>query len=48
MTDAEMEDKFRLLARRHLSTEKVDALLRRLWTLEDMSNAGTLVEMTKV
>ena len=48
MTDAEMEEKFRSLARRHLSAEKVDALLRHLWTLEDISNVGTLVEMTKV
>jgi 2-methylcitrate dehydratase len=48
MTDAEMEEKFRSLARRHLSAEQVDALLRRLWTLEDMPNAGTLVEMTKI
>src|ERR1700740_125190 len=48
MTDAEMEEKFRSLARRHLPTEQVDALLRRLWTLEARPNAGTLVEMTKV
>jgi 2-methylcitrate dehydratase len=48
MTDAEMEEKFRSLARRHLSAEKVDALLRHLWTLEDISNVGTLLEMTKV
>jgi 2-methylcitrate dehydratase len=48
MTDAEMEEKFRSLARRHLSAEQVDALLRQLWTLEDMSNAGTLAAMTKV
>jgi 2-methylcitrate dehydratase len=48
MTDAEMEEKFRSLARRHLPAERIDALLRQLWTLEDLSNAGTLVEMTKV
>jgi 2-methylcitrate dehydratase len=48
MTDAEMEEKFRSLARRHLPAERIDALLLQLWTLEDLSNAGTLVEMTKV
>ena len=48
MTDAEMEEKFRLLARRHLPPEKVDTLLRQLWTLENMQNAGALIEMTRV
>lgn len=48
MTDAEMEEKFRSLARRHLPAERIDALLRQLWTLEDMSNTAMLVEMTKV
>jgi 2-methylcitrate dehydratase len=48
MTDAEMEEKFRLLARKHLSAERIDALLRQLWTLEDLPKAGTLVEMTRV
>jgi 2-methylcitrate dehydratase len=48
MTDAEMEEKFRSLARKHLPAERVDALLRQLWTLEDMPKAGVLIEMTKV
>jgi hypothetical protein len=48
MTDAEMEEKFRLLARKHLSAERIDALLRQVWTLEDLPNAGTLVAMTRV
>lgn len=48
MTDAEMEEKFRSLARRHLPPERVDNLVRQLWALEDMPNAGALVEMTKV
>jgi 2-methylcitrate dehydratase len=48
MTDVEMEEKFRLLARKHLSAERVDVLLRQLWVLEDMPKAGTLIEMTKV
>jgi 2-methylcitrate dehydratase len=48
MTDAEMEEKFRSLARRYLSAERVDALLRQLWNLERMPKAGALIEMTKV
>jgi 2-methylcitrate dehydratase len=47
MTDAEMEEKFRLLARRQLPTERVDNLVRQLWTLEHMPKAGALVEMTR-
>jgi hypothetical protein len=48
MTDAEMEEKFRLLARRQLPPGRVDNLLRQLWALEDVPNAGALVEMTRV
>jgi 2-methylcitrate dehydratase len=48
MTDAEMEEKFRLLASKHLPAERIDALLRQLWTLEDMPRAGALAEMTGV
>jgi 2-methylcitrate dehydratase len=48
MTDAEMEEKFRSLARKHLPAERTDALLRQLWTLEDMPQAGKLAEMTRV
>ena len=48
MTDAEMEEKFRALARKHLPAERIDALLRQLWTLEDMPQVGSLVEMTRV
>ena len=48
MTDAEMEEKFRSLARRHLAADQTDALLRQLWALENMPKAGLLVEMTKV
>jgi len=48
MTDAEMEEKFRSLARRHLAADRIDALLRQLWTLENMPKAGSLVGMTKV
>jgi 2-methylcitrate dehydratase len=48
MTDAEMEEKFSSLARKYLSAERIDALLRQLWNLEDLPKAGTLVEMTRV
>jgi 2-methylcitrate dehydratase len=48
MTDAELEEKFRGLARKHLPAERIDALLRQLWTLEDMPQAGKLAEMTRV
>ena len=48
MSDAEMEEKFRSLARTHLPAERVNALLRQLWALEDMPKAGVIAEMTKV
>jgi 2-methylcitrate dehydratase len=48
MTDAEMEEKFRSLARKHLPADRTDALLRQLWALEDMPKAGALIEMTRV
>jgi 2-methylcitrate dehydratase len=48
MTDLEMEEKFRLLARRQLPAARIDALLKQLWSLEDVSNIGALVEMTRI
>jgi hypothetical protein len=48
MTDAEMEEKFRLLARRQLPPARVDSLARQLWALEDLQQAGALPEMTRV
>jgi len=48
MTDGEMEEKFRSLARRHLPADRVDALLMQLWAIETLPKAGLLVEMTKV
>jgi len=48
MTDAEMEEKFRGLASRHLPTQRIDALLKELWALENVTNVGALVEMTRV
>ncbi len=48
MTDAEMEEKFRLLAKRQLPAARIDVLLRQLWALEDLPKVGPLVEMTRV
>jgi 2-methylcitrate dehydratase len=48
MTDAEMEEKFRGLARKNLSAERTDNLLRQLWALDEMPQAGALLEMTRV
>jgi 2-methylcitrate dehydratase len=48
MTDSEMEEKFRLLAKRQLPAARIDALLRQLWALEDLPKVGPLIEMTRV
>jgi 2-methylcitrate dehydratase len=47
MSDAEMEEKFRSLARRQLSVPQTDTLLRQLWALETMPQAGALIAMTR-
>lgn len=46
MTDAEMEEKFRLLAQKHLSRDRVDVLLGRLWNIESEPQVGTLLAAT--
>ena len=38
MTDAEMEEKFRLLVAKHLPADRVDRLLRLLWSIENEPN----------
>ena len=48
MTDAEMEEKFRLMAQKHLRPARVDNLLRLLWTIEGVPKAGTLIAATRV
>ena len=48
MTDVEMEEKFRLLARRQLPAARIDALLKQLWRLEDVTDIRALVELTRV
>jgi 2-methylcitrate dehydratase len=48
MTDAEMEEKFRLLAQKHLGTERIDNLLRLLWGIENVPQVSTLIAATLV
>jgi 2-methylcitrate dehydratase len=48
MSDAEMEEKFRLLANKQMSRTRVDGLVRRLWDLENMERVGDLLQMTRV
>ena len=47
MTDAELEEKFRSLARRQLSAAKTDELLRLLWAVDTLPQAGAIVAATK-
>ena len=46
MTDAEMEEKFRSLAKRRLPAQRIDALLKQLWALDQMPQVGALAQMT--
>jgi len=48
MTDAEMEEKFRSMAREQLSTDRVDNLLDQLWRLERLPQVGALIAATRV
>jgi 2-methylcitrate dehydratase len=48
MTDAEMEEKFRLLAQKHLSADRVDNLLRLLWGIEGLPQVSALIAATQV
>ena len=48
MTDAEMEEKFRLLAQKHLSAERVNALISRLWSIENEPQVAGLIAATKL
>ncbi len=47
MTDAEIEGKFRLLATGMLPVARIDALLKQLWKLDELSEVRTLIEMTQ-
>jgi len=48
MTDAEMEEKFRLMAGKHLGTGRVDDLLRLLWQIESAPQVSALIAATLV
>ena len=48
MTDGEMEEKFRGLASKHLKADRVDALLKFLWALEEQPRAGDILGLTRV
>jgi 2-methylcitrate dehydratase len=47
MTDAEIEEKFRSMAQKHLSADRVDNLLRQLWALESVPKVGELIAATR-
>ena len=47
-TDAELEEKFHALAGAVLSPSQADALLERLWHLEDVADMGEVVKLTKM
>ena len=46
MDDADIEKKFRTLAKKVLPDAKTDALLQRLWQLEDVVDAGEVLKLT--
>ena len=48
MTDAEMEEKFRLMAQKHMSANRIDNLLRLLWGIEREPQVNTLIAATRV
>ncbi len=48
MTDAEMEEKFRLLAQKHLSGDRIDALLNHLRHIEIAPQASAVIAATRV
>ena len=47
MSDDEVEAKFRRLAAEVLKPEQIERLLEKLWTLEELPNAGEIVRLTK-
>jgi 2-methylcitrate dehydratase len=46
MSDAEVEGKFRSLARKVLAVERCDRLLEALWKLEELPHAGEVIRLT--
>jgi len=47
-TDAEMEEKFRLMAQKHLPAGRVDEQLQLLWRIERESQVSNLIAATRV
>lgn len=48
MTDAEMEEKFRLMAQKHLPADRVDNLLRVVWSIDKEPQVSNLIAATRV
>jgi 2-methylcitrate dehydratase len=48
LSDAELEEKFHSLAGAVLSPSQADALLERLWHLEDVTDMGEVVKLTQM
>jgi 2-methylcitrate dehydratase len=48
MSDAEVEEKFRSLAKDLLSPDQTDALLEMLWHLEEVEHIGEVIRMTRI
>ena len=48
MTDAEVEAKFRSLAQDLLSPNQTDALLEKLWNLEEVEDIGEVLRLTRI
>ena len=48
LTDAEVEDKFRSLAARHLSANRINALLSHLWRIDEAPDLSELLRLTRV
>ena len=48
MTDAEVEAKFRSLAQDLLSPAQTDALLEKLWNLEQVEDIGEVIRLTRI
>ena len=48
MTDAEMEEKFRLMAQKYLPADRVDNLLRIVWSVEKEPQVSNLIAATRV
>ena len=48
MTDDEVEAKFRSLAQDLLSPSQTDALLDKLWHLEQVEDIGEIMRLTRI